>query len=90
MIALFGDPDWKNNLDKWRGKVESRTLSPGVTLPLQAGSAVAQTVKNRMLDREKKLREVMTGFKTDEERSGLITIFPLIIQSTKEAAEEQK
>lgn len=79
----FTNPDYKENWMKTSGKMIFRTINPAIKTPLEQLSIAGQ----RMAGKDDP-KSPFTGFKSVEEREGLITLAPLIIQSMKQAYEE--
>ena len=79
----FTNPDYKENWMKTSGKMIFRTINPAIKTPLEQLSIAGQRMAG-----EDDPKSPFTGFKSVEEREGLITLAPLIIQSMKQAYEE--
>lgn len=76
-------PDYNENWMKTGAKMFVRTINPALKTP-----AEQFFIAKQRWDGEDDPRSPFTGFKSDEEREGLITLAPLIIQSMREAMKE--
>jgi hypothetical protein len=79
----FNHPDYKENWMKTGAKMLVRTINPAVKTPLEQLAIAKQRFEG--VDEPK---SPFTGFKSDEEREGWITLWPLIAQSMKQAMKE--
>jgi hypothetical protein len=79
----FTNPNYKENWIKTGGKMFARTLNPAIKTPLEQLSIATQ----RLTGKENP-DSPFTGFKSEEDREGFITLAPIIIQSMKKALEE--
>jgi hypothetical protein len=79
----FSHPDYKENWINTGGKMLSRTINPALKTPAEQLSIAKQRYEG-----VEEPKSPFTGFKSDEEREGLITLAPLIIQSMKQAMKE--
>jgi hypothetical protein len=79
----FSHPDYKENWIKTGGKMLSRTINPALKTPAEQLSIAKQRYEG-----VEDPKSPFTGFKSDEEREGLITLAPLIVQSMRQAMKE--
>jgi hypothetical protein len=78
-------PGYQRNLRDLFGKSAFRTLSPGVRVPIEGASLAYQKATG-----VRPQKTPFEGFKTDEERQGLITLAPLIVQSIRDTLQPAK
>jgi hypothetical protein len=76
-------PDYKHNLAKQFSAVGLRTINPAIKAPIEQASVYTQRARGV---KEPKLP--FSGFKSEEEKEGWITLAPLIVQSMKQSLEE--
>jgi hypothetical protein len=79
----WNHPDYKENWMKTVGKMLFRTINPALKTPAEQLSIAKQRY-----DGVEEPKSPFTGFKSPEEREGLITLAPLIYQSMKQAYDE--
>lgn len=84
LYVAMSRPDSKTNIREVVGKAAMRTVSPGVRTPLEQGSIALQRARGVTQP-----KSPFVGFKSDEDREGLITLAPLIYQSMREALKEE-
>jgi hypothetical protein len=79
----YDHPDYKENWMKTGGKMIVRTINPALKTLAEQTSIAKQRYEG-----VKEPKSPFTGFKSLEEREGLITLAPLIVQSMKQAMKE--
>ena len=76
-------PDYNENWMKTGAKMFVRTINPALKTP-----AEQFFIAKQRLEGVEKPKSPFTGFKSEEEREGLITLAPLIVQSMRQAMKE--
>lgn len=84
LYVAMTHPDYKNNIGKTLLNMVVRTINPAITTSVNQSSVAVQKVRG---DEEQVLP--LNGFRSEDEREGLITLAPLIVQSTKQALADE-
>ncbi len=79
VVVATLNPDYRKNLFQVAGKAALRTVSPGIRTPIEQGSIALQRARGNT-----EPASPFQGFKSREDREGLITLAPLIAQSVRE------
>lgn len=83
LFVAIAHPSYRDNIGKTLTGTLLRAINPAIKTPIDQSSVAFQRARG-----EDKPKLPFTGFKSDEEREGWITLAPLIVQGINEALAE--
>jgi hypothetical protein len=84
LYTAFTHPSYSENIGKTALGAGLRTINPAVRTPIEQTAVVIQRARGNAFP-----KLPFNGFKSEEDREGFITLAPLVVQSMKQAIEEE-